>query len=90
MRDYDNNRRGYGGRDRDRGSDMDFRPLEVVVENGNVDRAIRILKRRMADAGVLRELKKRRFYEKPSERKKRKQQEAIRRRRKAIRRTPQS
>jgi len=67
---------------------MEFRPLEVVVENGNVDRAIRILKRRMADAGVLRELKKRRFYEKPSERKKRKQQEAIRRRRKAMRRTP--
>ena len=67
---------------------MDFRPLEVVVENGNVDRAIRILKRRMADAGVLRELKKRRFYEKPSERKKRKQLEAIRRRRKAMRRTP--
>ena len=62
-----------------------MRPLEVFVDNGNVDRAIRILKRRMADAGVLRELKKRRYYEKPSERKKRKQREALRRHRKSLR-----
>ena len=36
--------------------------------------------------GIFKELKKRRFYEKPSERKKRKQREAERRLRKSLRR----
>ncbi len=62
------------------------RPLEVTVEGDNVDRAINRLKRKMADEGVLKELKKRRFYEKPSVRKKRKQREAERRRRKEAKR----
>jgi small subunit ribosomal protein S21 len=62
------------------------RPLEVAVEGDNVDRAINRLKRKMADEGVLKELKKRRFYEKPSVRTKRKQREAERRRRKEAKR----
>ncbi len=62
------------------------RPLEVSVEGENVDRAINRLKRKMADEGVLKELKKRRFYEKPSVRKKRKMREAERRRRKEMKR----
>ena len=81
MSGYGKNRSGYSRR----GQDNELRPLEVIVDNGNVDRAIRILKRRMADAGVLRELKKRRYYEKPSERMKRKQREALRRHRKSMR-----
>ncbi|MDY0061219.1 MAG: 30S ribosomal protein S21 [Myxococcota bacterium] len=60
--------------------------MEVTVEGDNVDRAINRLKRKMADEGVLKELKKRRFYEKPSVRKKRKQREAERRRRKEAKR----
>src|ERR1041384_5228134 len=55
------------------------RPLEVPVDGGGVERAIRKLKRKMADEGLLRELKRRRYYEKPSERKKRKEREARRR-----------
>ena len=55
------------------------RPLEVTVDEGGVERAIRKLKRKMADEGLLRELKRRRYYEKPSERKKRKEREARRR-----------
>src|SRR5579885_516034 len=55
------------------------RPLEVVVDDGGVERAIRKLKRKMADEGLMRELKRRRYYEKPSERKKRKEREARRR-----------
>jgi small subunit ribosomal protein S21 len=55
------------------------RPLEVVVDEGGVERAIRKLKRKMADEGLMRELKRRRYYEKPSERKKRKEREARRR-----------
>jgi len=63
----------------------DHRPVEVVVENDNVDRALRALKRKMANEGVYKELKKRKFFMKPSEQKKRKQREAERRRRKALR-----
>lgn len=59
-------------------------PLEVRVE-GSVDRAIGRLKRAMAREGVLKEIKVRRFYEKPSIKAKRKQREAERRRRRALR-----
>jgi len=61
----------------------DLRPLEVRVEGDNINRAINQLKRKMANEGIYKELKKRRFYEKPSERRKRKQREAERRLRKA-------
>lgn len=66
------------------------RPLEVTVDQDHVDRAINRLKRKMADEGILKELKKRRFYEKPSERRKRKMREAERRLRKAQRRQAQA
>ena len=61
-------------------------PLEVVVENNNIGRAISRLKREMAREGIRKELKRRRFYEKPSVKKRRKQREAERRRRKERRR----
>jgi small subunit ribosomal protein S21 len=64
---------------------FEFRPLEVYVQDGNVDRAISALKRKMANEGIYKELKKRRFYEKPSEAKKRKMRDAERRRKKALR-----
>jgi len=64
---------------------FEFRPLEVYVQESNVDRAISALKRKMANEGVYKELKKRRFYEKPSEAKKRKHRDAERRRKKALR-----
>lgn len=63
-----------------------LRPLEVSVEGENINRAINQLKRRMANEGIYKELKKRRFFEKPSELRKRKQREAERRLRKAQRR----
>jgi len=65
----------------------DNKPMEVRVEGDNINRAINQLKRKMANEGIYKELKKRRFYEKPSERKKRKQREAERRLRKAQRRS---
>jgi small subunit ribosomal protein S21 len=55
------------------------RPLEVAVDDGGVERAIRKLKRKLAEEGLMRELKRRRYYEKPSQRKKRKEREARRR-----------
>jgi small subunit ribosomal protein S21 len=63
-------------------------PLQVAVEGSNLNRAINQLKRHMAREGVMKELKRRRHYEKPSIVKKRKQKEAARRRRKEARRRP--
>lgn len=56
------------------------RPLEVKVDERGVERAIRKLRRLMASEGVLREIKRRRHYEKPSIKMKRKEREAERRR----------
>lgn len=56
------------------------RPLEVRVDERGVERAIRKLRRLMASEGVLREIKRRRHYEKPSVKMKRKLREAERRR----------
>ncbi|MCA9683248.1 MAG: 30S ribosomal protein S21 [Myxococcales bacterium] len=56
------------------------RPLEVRVDERGVERAIRKLRRLMASEGVLREIKRRRHYEKPSIKGKRKLREAERRR----------
>lgn len=56
------------------------RPLEVKVDERGVERAIRKLRRLMASEGVLREIKRRRHYEKPSVKSKRKLREAERRR----------
>ncbi len=61
------------------------RPLEVVVGDRGIERAIKHLKRKMASEGILRELKRRRHYMKPSIKKRKKQAEAARRRRKRVR-----
>lgn len=63
---------------------LEFRPLEVVVQENDVGRALSALKRKMANEGLYKELKKRRFHEKPSVRRKRKQREADRRRKKLL------
>ena len=60
-------------------------PLEVNVD-GSIEKAMSRLKRLMASEGVPKELKKRRFHEKPSERRKRKSRDAERRRRRQARR----
>lgn len=64
------------------------RPLEVAVGDRGIERAIKHLKRKMASEGILRELKRRRHYMKPSIKKRKKQSEAARRRRKRARTEP--
>lgn len=49
--------------------------MEVAVSH-NVEKAIKILKRKLIKEGLFKELKSRRYYEKPSEKKKRKQKES--------------
>jgi small subunit ribosomal protein S21 len=59
--------------------------LQVLVRDNNIDQALRFLKKKMQREGVFREMKQRRFYEKPSERTNREKAEAIRRARKVAR-----
>jgi small subunit ribosomal protein S21 len=59
--------------------------LTIIVQGNDIEKALRDLKRTLQRDGILKEIKKRRFYEKPSVKKKRKQVEAERRRRKALR-----
>ncbi len=49
--------------------------VEIFV-NQNLEKAMRVLKRKLIREGVFKELKARRFYEKPSEKKKRKTKES--------------
>ena len=67
------------------GESVQSRPLEISVGDRGVDRAIKNLKRKMATEGILRELKRRRHYMKPSVKKRKKSAEAARRRRKRVR-----
>jgi small subunit ribosomal protein S21 len=59
--------------------------MQVFVRDNNVDQALRVLKKRMQREGLFRELKRRRFYEKPSEQTAREKGEAVRRIRKLAR-----
>lgn len=58
---------------------------EVKVVDNQLEKALKILKRKLAQDGTFKEVKKRRFYEKPSIKKKKKQIEAAKRRAKASR-----
>lgn len=59
--------------------------MQVQVRDNNVDQALRALKKKMQREGVFREMKRRRFYEKPSERSAREKAEGARRMRKLAR-----
>lgn len=59
--------------------------MGIRVYENQIEKAIKVLKRQIAKEGLLKELKRRSFYEKPSIRRKRKQKEARRRRMKAQR-----
>jgi small subunit ribosomal protein S21 len=59
--------------------------LQVFVRDNNVEQALRVLKKKMQREGVFREMKRRRFYEKPSEQTARQKSDAVRRFPKAAR-----
>ena len=61
--------------------------MEVRVQSRDIEKALRNLKKKLQLDGVFGELKKRRFYEKPSVKKKRKQLEAQKRKRKLLKRS---
>lgn len=59
--------------------------VEVKVRDNQVEKALRILKRKMQSEGIFREMRAREAYEKPSEEKRRRKAEAQRRHRKDLR-----
>jgi len=78
--DVDSKRGGgdWDGRDKER---IPCQPMEVIVE-GNIERSIKNLKRKVIREGVFRIVKARKYYEKPSERRKRKEKESAKKIRK--------
>ncbi|MEW6570631.1 MAG: 30S ribosomal protein S21 [Nitrospirota bacterium] len=58
--------------------------MEIKVNENDVERALKVLKRKLEKEGLFKEIKRRRSYEKPSEKDKRKRREA---RKKKIRNT---
>jgi len=80
MRTFNNNynkprKPNFKERPRDEG-------IKVTVRDGNLEKAMRIFKKKVQKAGILKDAKEKRFFEKPSEKKQRKKKEAVRRWRK--------
>ena len=46
--------------------------MDIYVEDGNIEKALKVLKRYIQREGVLKDVKRKSFYEKPSERERRK------------------
>ena len=59
--------------------------MEIRVDGNDIEKAIRLLKRKIQRDGIFRELKNKRFYEKPSLKKKRKRREAQKQKQKSLR-----
>ena len=53
--------------------------VQVTVKGNNVERAIRQIKKKLMKEGILRELRLREAYEKPSLKRQRKHKESLRR-----------
>jgi small subunit ribosomal protein S21 len=53
------------------------RGVSVEVRNGNMDGAIRTLSRKMKQEGIIKEVRRRAYYEKPSVTRRRKMAEAV-------------
>ncbi len=63
--------------------------MQIFVRDNNVDQAMKVLKKKMQREGIFRELKRKRYYEKPSEARAREKGEAVRRARKLARKQAQ-
>jgi small subunit ribosomal protein S21 len=58
-----------------------LKEIEVKVYDNDLEKAMRILKKKIQNDGLFKRLKLKKSYEKPSEYRRRKQREAIRRQR---------
>ncbi|MDR0630718.1 MAG: 30S ribosomal protein S21 [Holosporales bacterium] len=60
--------------------------MEILVNDNNIDHAMRILKKKMQREGIYKDMKLRQHFEKPSVKKARKRIESLKRSRKLNRR----
>jgi|TARA_B100001094_G_C17489233_1_gene465631 small subunit ribosomal protein S21 len=51
--------------------------ITVTVRNGNLEQAMRVLKRKVQKEGIVKELRERSFYTKPSEKKREAKKQGI-------------
>ena len=51
--------------------------ITVEVRGGNLEKAMRVLKKKVQKAGIVKEIKRRQYYMKPSEIKREKKKEGI-------------
>ena len=58
-----------------------MKEITVRVDDNDIERAMRILKKKIQNDGLFKRLKLKKNYEKPSEYRRRKQREALRRQR---------
>jgi small subunit ribosomal protein S21 len=58
-----------------------LKDIEVKVYDNDIEKAMRVLKKKIQNDGLFKRLKLKKSYEKPSEFKRRKQREALRRER---------
>ena len=49
------------------GTEVIILTINVTVRNGNLEQAMRVLKRKVQKEGIVKELRDRQFYKKPSE-----------------------
>ena len=56
--------------------------MKIEVRNGNLEKAMRVMKKKLQKEGVFRLYKEKQYYEKPSAIKRRKKKEGIARRKK--------
>ena len=54
----------------------------IEVRNNNVEKALRVLKKKLLKDGVMKELRDRQYYSKPSWKKREKKKESVRRHKK--------
>jgi len=57
--------------------------IEVQVRGGNLEKAMRVLKKKVLKAGIIKEYRDRQYYKKPSEIKREKKKEGIKNYKKA-------
>lgn len=75
-----------GNQRRERRPPPRSRALSVIVDDRGIESALRTFKRLILKEGLLKELKRHAFFEKPGDRKRRKIRESIRRKRRQARR----
>ena len=58
------------------GTEVKILTINVTVRNGNLEQAMRVLKRKVQKEGIVKELRERQYYKKPSTVKQEKKKEA--------------